>query len=142
MLGKHSPQHGLLTLACPLCSQVEMYTLQHIPMFVCLIFFPLLCHQMPGSSGTTQSMKKTIGHRGVETTTGETTYKKVSIWGGVFFDTHNKAEAKVKGSKRVCCLYSKISLGILFTSFLRIVSESTSRRVKMTCLLFSPVSSL
>lgn len=31
---------------------------------------------MPGSS-TTQSMKKTIGHRGVETTTGETTYKKV-----------------------------------------------------------------
>lgn len=33
--------------------------------------------QMPGSSGTTQSMKKTIGHRGVETTTGETTYKKV-----------------------------------------------------------------
>lgn len=38
--------------------------------------------QMPGSSGTTQSMKKTIGHRGVETTTGETTYKKVrTVWG-------------------------------------------------------------
>uniref|UniRef100_A0A8C4FBE5 Phosphatidylinositol-4-phosphate 5-kinase type 1 alpha n=1 Tax=Dicentrarchus labrax TaxID=13489 RepID=A0A8C4FBE5_DICLA len=34
--------------------------------------------QMPGSSGTTQSMKKTIGHRGVETTTGETTYKKTT----------------------------------------------------------------
>uniref|UniRef100_A0A8C7Y4Z8 Phosphatidylinositol-4-phosphate 5-kinase, type I, alpha, b n=1 Tax=Oryzias sinensis TaxID=183150 RepID=A0A8C7Y4Z8_9TELE len=33
---------------------------------------------MPGSSGTTQSMKKTIGHRGVETTTGETTYKKTT----------------------------------------------------------------
>ncbi|XP_033983557.1 phosphatidylinositol 4-phosphate 5-kinase type-1 alpha-like isoform X1 [Trematomus bernacchii] len=28
--------------------------------------------------GTTQSMKKTIGHRGVETTTGETTYKKTT----------------------------------------------------------------
>lgn len=27
-------------------------------------------------------MKKTIGHRGVETTTGETTYKKVSVVGG------------------------------------------------------------
>lgn len=42
--------------------------------------------QMPGSSGTTQSMKKTIGHRGVETTTGETTYKKVRgglVWGSV-----------------------------------------------------------
>ncbi|XP_034554444.1 phosphatidylinositol 4-phosphate 5-kinase type-1 alpha-like [Notolabrus celidotus] len=34
--------------------------------------------EMPGSSGTTQSMKKTIGHRGVETTTGETTYKKTT----------------------------------------------------------------
>uniref|UniRef100_A0AAQ5Z2A9 PIPK domain-containing protein n=1 Tax=Amphiprion ocellaris TaxID=80972 RepID=A0AAQ5Z2A9_AMPOC len=34
--------------------------------------------QMPGSSGTAQSMKKTIGHRGVETTTGETTYKKTT----------------------------------------------------------------
>uniref|UniRef100_H2S3S9 Phosphatidylinositol-4-phosphate 5-kinase, type I, alpha, b n=1 Tax=Takifugu rubripes TaxID=31033 RepID=H2S3S9_TAKRU len=33
---------------------------------------------MPGSSGLTQSMKKTIGHRGVETTTGETTYKKTT----------------------------------------------------------------
>uniref|UniRef100_A0A8D3CM18 Phosphatidylinositol-4-phosphate 5-kinase type 1 alpha n=1 Tax=Scophthalmus maximus TaxID=52904 RepID=A0A8D3CM18_SCOMX len=33
---------------------------------------------MPGSSNTTQSMKKTIGHRGVETTTGETTYKKTT----------------------------------------------------------------
>lgn len=33
------------------------------------------CFQMPGSS---QSMKKTIGHRGVDPT-GETTYKKVSI---------------------------------------------------------------
>lgn len=43
---------------------------------------PRVCHQMPGSSGTTQSMKKTIGHRGVETTTGETTYKKVSVVGG------------------------------------------------------------
>uniref|UniRef100_A0A669EAV9 Phosphatidylinositol-4-phosphate 5-kinase, type I, alpha, b n=1 Tax=Oreochromis niloticus TaxID=8128 RepID=A0A669EAV9_ORENI len=31
---------------------------------------------MPGSSG--MSMKKTIGHRGVETTTGETTYKKTT----------------------------------------------------------------
>ena len=36
---------------------------------------------MPGSSGLTQSMKKTIGHRGVETTTGETTYKKVKSQG-------------------------------------------------------------
>ncbi|XP_046906141.1 phosphatidylinositol 4-phosphate 5-kinase type-1 alpha isoform X2 [Hypomesus transpacificus] len=34
--------------------------------------------EMPGSSGTAQSMKKTIGHRGVETTTGETTYKKTT----------------------------------------------------------------
>ncbi|XP_028280966.1 phosphatidylinositol 4-phosphate 5-kinase type-1 alpha isoform X2 [Parambassis ranga] len=34
--------------------------------------------EMPGSSGTSQSMKKTIGHRGVETTTGETTYKKTT----------------------------------------------------------------
>ncbi|XP_061529982.1 phosphatidylinositol 4-phosphate 5-kinase type-1 alpha-like isoform X2 [Phycodurus eques] len=34
--------------------------------------------EMPGSSGTTQIMKKTIGHRGVETTTGETTYKKTT----------------------------------------------------------------
>ncbi|XP_037532215.1 phosphatidylinositol 4-phosphate 5-kinase type-1 alpha [Nematolebias whitei] len=34
--------------------------------------------EVPGSSGTTQSMKKTIGHRGVETTTGETTYKKTT----------------------------------------------------------------
>ncbi|KAM8825718.1 phosphatidylinositol 4-phosphate 5-kinase type-1 alpha-like isoform 2-T2 [Synchiropus picturatus] len=34
--------------------------------------------ELPGSSGTTQSMKKTIGHRGVETTTGETTYKKTT----------------------------------------------------------------
>ncbi|KAM3873318.1 phosphatidylinositol 4-phosphate 5-kinase type-1 alpha [Diretmus argenteus] len=34
--------------------------------------------EMPGFSGTTQSMKKTIGHRGVETTTGETTYKKTT----------------------------------------------------------------
>ncbi|XP_067366168.1 phosphatidylinositol 4-phosphate 5-kinase type-1 alpha-like isoform X1 [Channa argus] len=34
--------------------------------------------EMPGSSGTTQTMKKTIGHRGVETTTGETTYKKTT----------------------------------------------------------------
>ncbi|CAL1611130.1 unnamed protein product [Knipowitschia caucasica] len=34
--------------------------------------------EIPGSSGTTQSMKKTIGHRGVETTTGETTYKKTT----------------------------------------------------------------
>ncbi|TNN75731.1 Phosphatidylinositol 4-phosphate 5-kinase type-1 alpha [Liparis tanakae] len=34
--------------------------------------------EMPGSSGPTQSMKKTIGHRGVETTTGETTYKKTT----------------------------------------------------------------
>uniref|UniRef100_A0A1A7Z0R9 Phosphatidylinositol-4-phosphate 5-kinase, type I, alpha, b n=1 Tax=Iconisemion striatum TaxID=60296 RepID=A0A1A7Z0R9_9TELE len=34
--------------------------------------------EMPGSSSTTQSMKKTIGHRGVETTTGETTYKKTT----------------------------------------------------------------
>ncbi|XP_061838515.1 phosphatidylinositol 4-phosphate 5-kinase type-1 alpha-like isoform X1 [Nerophis lumbriciformis] len=32
--------------------------------------------EMPGSSA--QSMKKTIGHRGVETTTGETTYKKTT----------------------------------------------------------------
>ncbi|XP_070990555.1 phosphatidylinositol 4-phosphate 5-kinase type-1 alpha-like isoform X2 [Oncorhynchus clarkii lewisi] len=31
--------------------------------------------EMPGSS---QSMKKTIGHRGVETNTGETTYKKTT----------------------------------------------------------------
>uniref|UniRef100_A0AAX7UDT5 PIPK domain-containing protein n=1 Tax=Astatotilapia calliptera TaxID=8154 RepID=A0AAX7UDT5_ASTCA len=42
--------------------------------------FPLtafcLSPQMPGSSG--MSMKKTIGHRGVETTTGETTYKKTT----------------------------------------------------------------
>lgn len=38
---------------------------------------------MPGSSGLTQSMKKTIGHRGVETTTGETTYKKVKMGQGV-----------------------------------------------------------
>uniref|UniRef100_A0A3Q3W7A1 PIPK domain-containing protein n=1 Tax=Mola mola TaxID=94237 RepID=A0A3Q3W7A1_MOLML len=37
-----------------------------------------LLSQMPGSSGTTQSMKKTIGHRGFETTTGETTYKKTT----------------------------------------------------------------
>ncbi|CAG11890.1 unnamed protein product [Tetraodon nigroviridis] len=44
--------------------------------FFC-IFFPASC-QMPGSSGLTQSMKKTIGHRGVETTTGETTYKKTT----------------------------------------------------------------
>ncbi|XP_023186755.1 phosphatidylinositol 4-phosphate 5-kinase type-1 alpha-like isoform X2 [Xiphophorus maculatus] len=34
--------------------------------------------ELPGSSSTTQSMKKTIGHRGVETTTGETTYKKTT----------------------------------------------------------------
>ncbi|XP_077453754.1 phosphatidylinositol 4-phosphate 5-kinase type-1 alpha isoform X1 [Stigmatopora argus] len=34
--------------------------------------------EMAGSSGTAQSMKKTIGHRGVETTTGETTYKKTT----------------------------------------------------------------
>ncbi|KAG7282152.1 hypothetical protein CRUP_034899, partial [Coryphaenoides rupestris] len=34
--------------------------------------------EMAGSSGVTQSMKKTIGHRGVETTTGETTYKKTT----------------------------------------------------------------
>ncbi|XP_072317667.1 phosphatidylinositol 4-phosphate 5-kinase type-1 alpha-like isoform X2 [Eucyclogobius newberryi] len=34
--------------------------------------------ELPGSSATTQSMKKTIGHRGVETTTGETTYKKTT----------------------------------------------------------------
>lgn len=47
---------------------------------------PRVCHQMPGSSGTTQSMKKTIGHRGVETTTGETTYKKVSVVGGLGLD--------------------------------------------------------
>lgn len=39
---------------------------------------------MPGSSGLTQSMKKTIGHRGVETTTGETTYKKVQVGWGVW----------------------------------------------------------
>lgn len=39
-----------------------------------------LSAQMPGSSG--MSMKKTIGHRGVETTTGETTYKKVKAGGG------------------------------------------------------------
>lgn len=52
--------------------------------FFC-IFFPASC-QMPGSSGLTQSMKKTIGHRGVETTTGETTYKKVrSVAAGVVF---------------------------------------------------------
>lgn len=44
---------------------------------------------MPGSSGTTQSMKKTIGHRGVETTTGETTYKKVRAGLWWFFDTHD-----------------------------------------------------
>uniref|UniRef100_A0A096M441 Phosphatidylinositol-4-phosphate 5-kinase, type I, alpha, b n=1 Tax=Poecilia formosa TaxID=48698 RepID=A0A096M441_POEFO len=37
-----------------------------------------LAAQLPGSSSTTQSMKKTIGHRGVETTTGETTYKKTT----------------------------------------------------------------
>lgn len=44
---------------------------------------------MPGSSGLTQSMKKTIGHRGVETTTGETTYKKVkSGCGGGGFSSH------------------------------------------------------
>uniref|UniRef100_A0A7N6C0W2 Phosphatidylinositol-4-phosphate 5-kinase type 1 alpha n=1 Tax=Anabas testudineus TaxID=64144 RepID=A0A7N6C0W2_ANATE len=41
-------------------------------------FSPGHSPQMPGSSGTTQSMKKTIGHRGVETTTGETTYKKTT----------------------------------------------------------------
>ncbi|KAF7669747.1 hypothetical protein LDENG_00146920 [Lucifuga dentata] len=34
--------------------------------------------EMPGSSGTTQSMKRTIGHRGIETTTGETIYKKTT----------------------------------------------------------------
>ena len=33
--------------------------------------------QMASSAAAAQSMKKTIGHRGVETTTGETTYKKV-----------------------------------------------------------------
>uniref|UniRef100_A0A671WZ31 Phosphatidylinositol-4-phosphate 5-kinase, type I, alpha, b n=1 Tax=Sparus aurata TaxID=8175 RepID=A0A671WZ31_SPAAU len=42
------------------------------------MFLSLPSPQMPGSSGTTQSMKKTIGHRGVETTTGETTYKKTT----------------------------------------------------------------
>lgn len=42
---------------------------------------------MPGSSGLTQSMKKTIGHRGVETTTGETTYKKVTMGRGWSFLT-------------------------------------------------------
>lgn len=42
---------------------------------------------MPGSSGLTQSMKKTIGHRGVETTTGETTYKKVQTGRGWSFLT-------------------------------------------------------
>lgn len=47
---------------------------------------------MPGSSGLTQSMKKTIGHRGVETTTGETTYKKVKMgWGVVVFNSCNMA---------------------------------------------------
>lgn len=43
----------------------------------CYMFFLHPSLQLPGSSGTTQSMKKTMGHRGVETTTGETTYKKV-----------------------------------------------------------------
>ncbi|KAG7457889.1 hypothetical protein MATL_G00232080 [Megalops atlanticus] len=33
--------------------------------------------EMPGSSGTSQTMKKTIGHRGVDPT-GETTYKKTT----------------------------------------------------------------
>uniref|UniRef100_A0A3Q3IUM4 PIPK domain-containing protein n=1 Tax=Monopterus albus TaxID=43700 RepID=A0A3Q3IUM4_MONAL len=42
------------------------------------LMFSLGLFKMPGSSGTTQSMKKTIGHRGVETTTGETTYKKTT----------------------------------------------------------------
>ncbi|XP_059909742.1 phosphatidylinositol 4-phosphate 5-kinase type-1 alpha-like isoform X1 [Gadus macrocephalus] len=34
--------------------------------------------EMASSAAAAQSMKKTIGHRGVETTTGETTYKKTT----------------------------------------------------------------
>lgn len=59
-------------------------------------------------------MKKTIGHRGVETTTGETTYKKVRTergGGGLIFDTH-KVTAGGKSAKGVWCLYAKISLEI------------------------------
>uniref|UniRef100_A0A7N8WNX2 Phosphatidylinositol-4-phosphate 5-kinase type 1 alpha n=1 Tax=Mastacembelus armatus TaxID=205130 RepID=A0A7N8WNX2_9TELE len=51
-----------------------MQTHQELKILFLFAMFP----QMPGSSGTTQSMKKTIGHRGVETTTGETTYKKTT----------------------------------------------------------------
>lgn len=71
---KHSPQHNLFTADSLSESTSSVSCLSHSP--------PRVCHQMPGSSGTTQSMKKTIGHRGVETTTGETTYKKVSVVGG------------------------------------------------------------
>lgn len=61
-----------------ICTHTNTQTDQ-LTKFIC--FSPCPSPQMPGSSGTTQSMKKTIGHRGVETTTGETTYKKVRTGG-------------------------------------------------------------
>ena len=65
------------------------------------IFYCSSSLQMAGSSAATQSMKKTIGHRGVETTTGETTYKKVRSVGTTLFTDRQT-------DRNVCIAYVKV----------------------------------
>lgn len=99
---------------------------------------------MPGSSG--MSMKKTIGHRGVETTTGETTYKKVRGEVGVSDNSDLLTPAALSRSDPRClqfsglacmfwCLYSKISLEVPLAGNPRIVSE-TAEVTGVKCCLF------
>lgn len=96
------------------------------PSHTCSPTHPCVCHQMPGSSGTTQSMKKTIGHRGVETTTGETTYKKVSVVGGR--PGFRRPPLHGCGSKRVPKIFGVLKLVETFSRLLRIASRNRGER--------------
>lgn len=86
-----------------------------------------VCHQMPGSSGTTQSMKKTIGHRGVETTTGETTYKKVGVAGGSGLDP---LTAWLQNQDKAPKIFGILKLVETFSILLRIASCSWAKKEK------------
>lgn len=68
-------------------------------------------------------MKKTIGHRGVETTTGETTYKKVSVAGG-FYPLTTWLQNENKAPK----IFAILKLVETFSRLLRIVSCSQAKK--------------
>lgn len=94
MLGKHSPQHDLLTQACPLCSQVEMYTLQHIPMFVCLSFFPFCAIRCLALQAQHRAWRRLSGTGALRPPLGRPPTKRFVLGEGCFLTPTTKRKQK------------------------------------------------